>query len=114
MMAGMGVQLEGGLANPLTLNNWLKANNGFFDGDRFNLPAPGGLGFPYQGSTENMAYAIAAVYAGEFVILNVHEGTHWVLALSTNGVGFNVYDPYYPTSYYAATDCQAAIAYKYA
>jgi len=111
MITGEGVEVDGQVATPPVLNDWMTANNGYFDGDRFNFPALDPLGFEFGGLLETMDQTLEAYQDGYFVILNVLNETHWVLVTGTDGNGFYVLDPYYNTTYYAVDLIDQSIYY---
>ena len=87
--------------NPGTLNNWLKANGGYVSGDLLVWGAVGKIGLSYQGKISNSAIA-SNVNANHIVILNVHNGGHYVLATSmASSTVIRVNDPGYSTTEYS-------------
>jgi len=97
--------------NPGTLNTWLKANGGYVSGDLLVWGAVGKLGLSYQGKITN-AQVPANVNAGHIVVLNVHNGGHWVLATSmASGSVANVHDPGYSTTQYSTSEVVGAALY---
>jgi hypothetical protein len=110
MMAGDGVQINGALANPGSLDNWLKAHGGF-SGNALVWGAIAPFGYTYQGKITGTSAIQAALKANKRVLLNVHGGAHWVLALCDNGSGFNVNDPGYQTTSYPYSGVTQASVY---
>lgn len=80
--------------NPSSLNRWLTSNGGYEDGDLFVWESVFPLGLSYLGRVSNSN--IASNLANDnVVIMNVHNGGHWVLATSMVGSTIYVNDPYY-------------------
>ena len=92
--------------NPSTLNTWLKGHGGYASGDLFVWGSVKPLGLAYQGKVGNSGIA-AALSAGHIVILNVHNGGHWVLATSMSGSTIHVNDPGYSTTSYTLSEIVA-------
>jgi hypothetical protein len=92
--------------NPGTLNSWLKANGGYVSGDLFVWGSVNKLGLSYVGKVANSGIQ-GALNANEIVILNVHNGGHWVLAHSMSGSTINVNDPGYNTASYTLSEIVA-------
>jgi hypothetical protein len=64
------------------------------------------LGFAYEGKIANSALG-TTLAAGKIVILNVHNGGHWVLATAISGSTVSVNDPGYSTTSYALSEIVA-------
>lgn len=92
--------------NPGTLNTWLKGHGGYVSGDLFVWGSVNSLGLSYVGKVAN-ANIQASLNAGEVVILNVHNGGHWVLAHSMSGSTISVNDPGYNTASYTLSEIVA-------
>ena len=92
--------------NPGTLNTWLKGNGGYVSGDLFVWASVNKLGLTYVGKVANSGIQ-AALNANEIVILNVHNGGHWVLATGMSGSTITVNDPGYSTSSYTLSEIVA-------
>lgn len=92
--------------NPSSLNTWLKGNGGYINGDRFVWGAVNSLGLSYVGKIAN-ANIQSSLNAGDIVILNVLNGTHWVLATSMSGSTISVNDPGYSTVSYTLSEIVA-------
>ncbi|MCB0369154.1 MAG: C39 family peptidase [Bdellovibrionales bacterium] len=92
--------------NPSTLNTWLKGHGGYVSGDLFVWGSVNSLGLKYQGKVSNSNIA-SSLSAGHVVILNVHNGGHWVLATSMSGSTIYVNDPGYSTSSYTLSEIVA-------
>ena len=92
--------------NPGSLNTWLKGHGGYVSGDLFVWASVSYLGIKYNGkiSNNNIASNLAA---GHIVILNVHNGGHWVLATSMSGSTISVNDPGYSTTSYTLSEIVA-------
>ena len=58
------------------------------------------LGLKYEGQISNHDQMRSDFNAGKVVILNVHNGGHWVLTTGVSGTTFNVNDPGYNTGSY--------------
>jgi hypothetical protein len=78
--------------NPSSLNQWLQGNKGFINGDWLIWASVNPLGLVFQGKCSN-GNIKANIDAGHVVILNVHNGGHYVLAYSYSGDTFYVNDP---------------------
>lgn len=92
--------------NPGTLNTWLKGHGGYVSGDLFVWGSVNSLGLSYVGKVANANIA-SSLSAGEIVILNVHNGGHWVLATSMSGSTISVNDPGYSTTSYTLSEIVA-------
>lgn len=92
--------------NPGTLNTWLKGHGGYVSGDLFVWGSVSPLGLSYVGKVANSGIA-GALGANEIVILNVHNGGHWVLATSMSGSTISVNDPGYSTTSYTLSEIVA-------
>ena len=92
--------------NPGTLNTWLKGHGGYVSGDLFVWGSVNSLGLSYQGKVANSNIA-SSLAAGHIVILNVHNGGHWVLATSMSGSTIQVNDPGYSTTSYTLAEIVA-------
>ena len=92
--------------NPSTLNTWLKGHGGYVSGDLFVWASVNSLGLTYVGKVANSGIQ-AALNANEIVILNVHNGGHWVLATSMSGSTIQVNDPGYSTTSYTLSEIVA-------
>ena len=86
--------------NPSSLNTWLNGNGGYVQQDLFVWAAITPLGLKFSGFITTASIQ-SNLNAGNIVILNVHNGGHWVLATSminSNTVAVN--DPGYSTTSY--------------
>jgi hypothetical protein len=92
--------------NPKSLNIWLKGHNGYVSGDLFVWGSVSTLGLSYVGKVAN-SQIDASLKAGNIVILNVHNGAHWVLATSMSGSTISVHDPGYSTASYTLSEIVA-------
>jgi len=92
--------------NPGTLNTWLKGHGGYASGDLLVWGSVSPLGLSYAGKVANSNIA-SSLAANHIVILNVHNGGHWVLAYSMSGNTINVNDPGYNTASYALSEIVA-------
>jgi ABC-type bacteriocin/lantibiotic exporter with double-glycine peptidase domain len=98
--AAMALSGTGHSYTPKTLNQWLKSNGGYVSGDLFVWASINKLGLTFKGFISNDKIK-TNLDAGNVVILNVHNGGHWVLAYGYNGDNINVNDPGYQTNVYA-------------
>lgn len=92
--------------NPSTLNKWLKGHGGYVSGDLFVWASVNPIGLKYIGKVANSNIA-SSLSAGHVVILNVHNGGHWVLAHSMSGSTIYVNDPGYSTTSYTLSEIVA-------
>ena len=92
--------------NPDTLNTWLKGHGGYVSGDLFVWGSVKSLGLAYEGKIANNEIS-AALGKNEIVILNVHNGAHWVLATSMSGSTIHVNDPGFSTTSYTLSEIVA-------
>lgn len=92
--------------NPGSLNTWLKGHGGYVSGDLFVWGSVNSQGLSYVGKVAN-GNIQSSLNAGEIVILNVHNGGHWVLATSMSGSTINVNDPGYNTASYTLSEIVA-------
>ena len=97
--AAMALTGTGHTYNPKTLNQWLKSNGGYVSGDLFVWASINKLGLTFGGFISN-ADIKKNIDAGKVVIINVHNGGHWVLAYAYNGDNIIVNDPGYSTTSY--------------
>mmetsp|Transcript_17670 Transcript_17670/g.15483 ORF Transcript_17670/g.15483 Transcript_17670/m.15483 type:complete len:176 (-) Transcript_17670:134-661(-) len=104
ILAAEGVQLNGQTITPASFNNWLKSNNGFASGNLLMWGAAASLGLRFDGFVNGGSAAASALNSGKLVVLNVRNGGHWVLAVSSNGSTFTVRDPGYQTTTYSYSD----------
>lgn len=101
--AAMALSGIGHSQTPETLNKWLKANGGYVSGDAYVWAAINKIGLTYKGRISN-ANIKQHLDAGAVVILNVHNGGHWVLAHSYTGDSIHVNDPGYSTTSYTLSE----------
>ena len=92
--------------NPGTLNTWLKGHGGYVSGDLFVWGSVSPLGLSYVGKVANSNIA-SHLASNNVVILNVHNGGHWVLAHSMSGSTIHVNDPGYSTTSYTLSEIVA-------
>lgn len=85
--------------NPSSLNKWLTANGGYVKDDLFVWASINRFGVTFQGFISNQDIK-KHIDSGFIVILNVHNGGHWVLATGYNGDSITVNDPGYATASY--------------
>lgn len=92
--------------NPSSLNTWLKGHGGYVSGDLFVWGSVSSLGLSYVGKIANSEIA-SNLAANHVVILNVHNGAHWVLATAASGNSISVNDPGYSTTSYSLSEIVA-------
>jgi hypothetical protein len=102
----MGLSGIGKNYNPSTLNTWLKGHGGYVSGDLLVWGSVTSLGLSFVGKVANSQIA-PGLGAGNVLILNVHNGGHWVLATSISGTKISVNDPGYSTTAYDISDIVA-------
>jgi hypothetical protein len=98
--ASMALAGTGHSYNPGTLNTWLKEHGGYASGDLFVWTAIDKLGLTYKGKISNTEIK-KHLDEGYVVILNVHNGGHWVLAHGYSGDNILVNDPGFSTTAYS-------------
>lgn len=89
--------------NPSTLNQWLTNNGGYVQQDLFVWASINRWGVAFGGFISNDKIK-SYIDSGHIVILNVHNGGHWVLATGYSGDRITVNDPGYATSSYALSE----------
>lgn len=97
--AAMALAGTGHSYNPGTLNTWLTSHGGYVSGDLFVWTSINSLGLTYEGRVSNSQIK-AELDKGKVVIVNVHNGGHWVLAHGHSGDNILVNDPGYSTTSY--------------
>jgi hypothetical protein len=98
--AAMALSAIGSSQTPATLNAWLKGHGGYVSDDLFVWASINPLGVRFAGFISNSVIA-SNIAADNIVIVNVHNGGHWVLVtsmLDANTVAVN--DPGYSTTSY--------------
>jgi ABC-type bacteriocin/lantibiotic exporter with double-glycine peptidase domain len=85
--------------NPSTLNKWLTANGGYVKDDLYVWAAVNKFGVTFKGFISNSDIK-KNLDSGNIVIVNVHNGGHWVLATGYSGDNILVNDPGYATTSY--------------
>jgi ABC-type bacteriocin/lantibiotic exporter with double-glycine peptidase domain len=98
--AAMALSGTGHSYNPGTLNKWLISNGGYASGNLFVWASINKLGLTFGGFVSNSAIK-SSLDNKKIVILNVHNGGHWVLAKSYSGDNIVVNDPGYSTTSYS-------------
>ncbi len=103
--------IEGKIATPATLNNWLVNNTGYSDYYLFNWDSVNKLGLIWKGKKNSLAELRKSFKNGDAVLLHVKNGQHWVLMTGINGTNFFVNDPgsSWRTSYPASEVVRGAI-----
>ena len=101
LMSSVAMALKGhGVSeNPHTLNIWLKNNGGYASGNLYVWASINKRGFTFKGFVGNSEIK-KNIDAGHVVILNVHNGGHWVLAKGYSGDNIQVNDPGYSSTSY--------------
>lgn len=98
--ASMALSAIGKNFNPSSLNKWLKDNGGYVSQDLFVWASINPLGVKFMGFINRNAIA-SNLDDNHIVILNVHNGGHWVLATGMQGSSVvTVNDPGYATASY--------------
>jgi len=92
MVAREGIEINGNLPNPSTMNAWLKSKKDFSN-DILFYDAPEDLGFTFEGIVKGTTAIKNALNQGKYAHLHVLHGTHWVLATGTTSGGYTVMDP---------------------
>lgn len=96
----MALSAIGSQQTPSTLNTWLKGHGGYVSQDLFVWASINPLGVRFAGFIKNSAIE-SNIKADNIVIVNVHNGGHWVLVTSMlNGDTVAVNDPGYSTTSY--------------
>lgn len=95
----MGLKGIGKDYNPSTLNTWLKANGGYVSGDLFVWASINPLGVTFLGKVTRSQIK-DNLDRENLVLLNVHNGAHWVLATGYQGDNIYINDPNYTTPFY--------------
>ena len=101
--AAMALKGTGHSYDPHSLNSWLKSNGGYVSGNLFVWASINKLGLNFQGFVSNSAIK-GNLDQNKIVIMNVHNGGHWVLATGYSGDSIKVNDPGYSTSAYALSE----------
>ena len=97
--ASMALSGVGKSYNPGTINKWLTSNGGYANKNLFVWASINKLGLTFKGFVANSQIK-SNLDAGNVVILNVHNGGHWVLAYAYDGNNILVNDPGYSTTSY--------------
>jgi hypothetical protein len=85
--------------NPSTLNQWLTNNDGYVSKDLFVWASINRWGLTFNGFINNDKIR-SHIDSGYIVIVNVHNGGHWVLATGYDGDTIQVNDPGFAVSSY--------------
>ncbi|CAI2375575.1 unnamed protein product [Moneuplotes crassus] len=108
-LAGLGKTINGQTVNPGNFNQWLRDHHGY-SGNLFVWgAAESPFSLKYQGQKEGGSHAVDSKH---ITILNVHNGGHWVLAVSSTGSSYQVLDPGYQTSTYKNSEVVRAATYQ--
>jgi hypothetical protein len=97
--AAMALKGIGADHNPSTLNAWLTAHGGYVSGDLFVWASINALGVTFLGKYSRSQIK-DNLNRDNIVILNVHNGAHWVLATGFEGDNIFINDPNYSTPFY--------------
>ena len=114
-LAALGKTIDGALANPGSLNSWLRSHGGYY-GNLFVWGSVAPFGLTYQGQPSNKQTLSQYTCDGKhIVILNVNNGGHWVLATgcSDNNQSFFVNDPGYSRTSYSFSEVGVAGVFTY-
>ena len=101
--AAMALAGTGHSYNPETLNRWLISNGGYASGNLYVWAAINKLGLTFGGFVSNSAIK-SHLDNKKIVIMNVHNGGHWVLATGYSGDSIKVNDPGYSTTAYSLNE----------
>lgn len=104
--------INGGAADPKSLNSWLKVNGGYASGNLFVWGAVSKFGLTYVGQITDKNQMHSYFNSGHAVILNVNNGGHWVLMTGNSGANFLVNDPGFAKSSYTAGEVVRAGIFK--
>ena len=75
-LKGRGKTVNGQSSNPRVLNNYLRANSGYY-GNLFIWGAVAKFGFSYVGIITDINQIKSYICQNKVVILNVKNGNHW-------------------------------------
>mmetsp|Transcript_10832 Transcript_10832/g.12267 ORF Transcript_10832/g.12267 Transcript_10832/m.12267 type:complete len:204 (-) Transcript_10832:32-643(-) len=106
---GLGKTIDGAAANPQTLNAWLKTHGGYSDNLFVWGACTSSFSLKYLGKFTSPTNYIDDSH---IVILNVHNGGHWVLATSFASGTYQVNDPGYRTISYTTGEVKQAAVYQ--
>jgi hypothetical protein len=95
----MGLSGCGHAYTPSTLNQWLKGHGGYVSGDLIVWGSVSPIGLNFRGKVNNDRIK-PNLDVGNVVVMNVHNGGHWVLATGYSGNTIYVNDPGYQTTAY--------------
>ena len=112
VLADCGKQVGGGVANPGTVNAWLRNNGGYVSGDLFVWGSVGAFGLGFVGKAYNSNDIQNHFRAGRAVILNVNNGGHWVLMTGISGTNYLVNDPGFSRTSYGFGEVREAGIYN--
>ena len=99
--------------NPGSLNKWLKANNGFTDGNQVVWSRTDTLsnGVKYVTTTSSADSIKYYLNSGDAAILKVSEEPHYVLGIGYSGSTYFVLDPKNQRRSFKTTEVSQAIIY---
>lgn len=98
--AAMALKGIGQDQNPSTLNAWLTDNGGYVSGDLFVWASINTFGVKFLGKVSRSQIK-TNLDQNNIVILNVHNGAHWVLATGYDKDNIFINDPNYSTPFYS-------------
>ena len=116
-LAGKGEKIGGATPNPENLNNWLNNHGGYVDSDLILWNSIESLGSMHLYSfTQHLTSAQIKAYVEKCypVIVNVRDGTHWVLVTGydTDNSGlFYVNDPGFTSTSYDLSGMSNFVVY---
>lgn len=119
-LAAFNIKINGNLANPGLLNEWLNSNSGFVSGNLLVWNAVKKLGMPmeeYVTSKSTMTKEQLRGYVDNCqpVVVNVRNGGHWVLVTGYTDSSLNTWntnDPGYYDETYKYTDMLKFVIYE--
>jgi ABC-type bacteriocin/lantibiotic exporter with double-glycine peptidase domain len=101
--AAMALAGTGHSYDPGSLNAWLKTHGGYVSGNLFVWASINAIGLHFEGKVANSAIK-SSLDQNKIVIINVHNGGHWVLATRYSGDTIYVNDPGYNTASYQMSE----------
>lgn len=109
----MALTTKGHTINPGELNDWLKDHGGYASGCDIVWSAVDAFGVMTFISMENASYdtICEGVKEGHAIIINVRDGTHWVLVTGCSGGNYLVNDPYFAVNSYSPGDVLTEAVY---
>ena len=108
-LSGLGRKIDGGPINPHTLNAWLKSHGGYSENLFVWGSVTSSFDLKYLGKFNDVTNYVNDDHV---VILNVHNGGHWVLATSYSGGTYQVNDPGFSTTSYTTGEVLQGAVYE--